>query len=379
MMPRNRWSGGRRGFVLVTMAVAAVVIFGVVGLAIDLGRVFIIKNETQVFCDAAAVGAASALDGTLTGINNAKSAVSSSTNAWNFGTTRVSSPVVKFAVLKTGPWVAAPITGSGYIYVSVAATVAVPLYFLPLATGQSTMNVISSATAGQIPITSLSRGVAPYTAVSTNGTGPKFGLVVGSSYDIQWPAYNDTRAGCGVNNPDKCFISSPCDGDIKASRSAVVANWGAKYSGYWGSTSNSDLAAEVMDVIQLAPVAVGTNIYPLLTSGNKASEASYLDQRASEDTNTSDNTSAGYLASANHNGRRLLPVTIVNPIDPSHTNVIGFGQFLLGANGPSSDYYVKTTNGNDGFCAIYVGPYNIGSVGPGTGGTTGASVTRLVE
>ena len=77
---------------------------------------------------------------------------------------------------------------------------------------------------------------------------------------------------------------------------------------------------------------------------------------------------------------RLLAVPIVDPVDTTHTNVIGFGQFLLYANGPgTSNYYTKTTNGNDPYCAIYVGPYNIGSTNPGAGGTTGASRVKLVQ
>ena len=56
--------GRERGFVLVTMAVAAIALIGVLGLAVDLGHMFISKNETQAYCDSAALAAALALDGT---------------------------------------------------------------------------------------------------------------------------------------------------------------------------------------------------------------------------------------------------------------------------------------------------------------------------
>jgi hypothetical protein len=220
--------------------------------------------------------------------------------------------------------------------------------------------------------------VAPFTAVSTNNTPPTFGLITGNSYDIHWPTYNGNRAGCKIDS-SKCFNSPPCPGETAASEAAVVANWGPQYHGYWGSNSGSTIGAEVMDAIQLAPVAVGTNLDPLLTAGNKQSEAGYLDQRASQDTDTVDNTVSSYLANSLHNGRRLLPLAIVDPVDPTHTNVIGFGVFLLLANGAPSDYYTKNGNGNSPYCALYAGPYNIGSVSPGTGGSTGASAVRLVE
>jgi hypothetical protein len=50
MMIRRNTSGSyrsarRRGFVLVTIALTAAGVFGVVGLAVDVGRMFIVKNE----------------------------------------------------------------------------------------------------------------------------------------------------------------------------------------------------------------------------------------------------------------------------------------------------------------------------------------------
>jgi hypothetical protein len=361
------------------MAATTVGVFGVAGLAMDIGRMFIVRNEVQIYCDAAAVAAAQVLDGTNAGIALAGSTVAASTNQWNFGTTSVSSPTVTFATAAAGPWVVNPNPATGYSYLRITATAQVPLYFLPLVTGQSTFAVISSAVAGQVSINSLSGGLAPYTAVSTQSTGPNFGLNAGNSYTIHWPTFNGNRAGCGVANPDLCFNSPPCSGDSATSLTAVVANWGSQYHGYWGSDSASVIAAEVMDAIQLAPVSVGTNIDPLLTPGDKQAEADYLDQRASQDTDTSKNTSAAYLASPSHNGRRLLPVAIVDPVDPTHTNVIGYGVFLLLANGSPSDYYKKNTNGNSPYCAIYVGSYNIGSSGAGVGSSTGASTVRLVQ
>jgi Flp pilus assembly protein TadG len=368
-----------RGFVLIAMALSAVALIAFLGLAVDMGRMFIAKNETQTYCDSAALAAALALDGTMTGITKAQSAVTNSSNTWNLDTTNVSNPTLTFATAIAGPWAASPNPATGYTYARVTATVPLKLYFLPIVVTQTTQNVASSATAAQIAVTSFPRGLSPYTAVSTNTTGPNFGLVVGNSYDIQWPQYNATKNGCGPSTPDKCFVSPPCTGDSAASKTAVVSNWGANTSGYWGSNSNSLIEQEILDVIQVQALDVGTNIKPVLSNGTKASEAGYLDERASRDTNTTDNTISAYLAST-HNGRRLLPTPIVDPLDPTHTNVVGYGQFLLLANGPGmTNYYTKTTNGNDPFCAIYAGSYNIGGTGPGAGGSTGASVVKLVQ
>ena len=46
---------GERGFSLMLMAVCLVVMLGALGLAIDLGRMFIYKNELQTFADASAL------------------------------------------------------------------------------------------------------------------------------------------------------------------------------------------------------------------------------------------------------------------------------------------------------------------------------------
>ena len=373
-----------RGTVLVMMTLAAIALFAALGLAVDVGRIFITKNELQQFCDSAALGAAQALNGDSTGIASAKSAVSSSTNTWNLGTANFSSPTVSFATASAGPWDPNPAAPAGYMYAKVTATVSLPLYFIPVVVSQTSQNLTGTAVAGQVPFTtpSFSTGLAPYTAVSTNTTGPNFGLTVGSSYDIQWPQYNSTRNGCSPGDPRKCFNSSPCSGDSIASQAAVVQNWGSSTSGYWGSSSNSAIEQEILDLVQLQAVDVGTNVMPLLSNGTKASEAGYLDERASQDINTSDNDLATYLASS-HNGRRLIPVPIVDPLDPAHTNVVGYGLFFLLANGPgTSNYYTRTTNGNDPFCALYAGTYTVGSINPGVNGgpaSSGAYRIKLVQ
>jgi hypothetical protein len=161
---------------------------------------------------------------------------------------------------------------------------------------------------------------------------------------------------------------------------AVVNNWASANSGYWGATSNSVIEQEIVNLTaQTTPVAIGDNIMPVLTNGQKQSQAGYLDERVNQDIEFTSNTvgtptTSGTYLGLDHNGRRLLPVPIVDPTDPTHTTVLGFGQFLLYSNGSGSDYYKKNTNGNDAFCAMYAGPYQIGSTSPGA---SGSSATRL--
>ncbi len=367
--PLARGGKGRRnGFVLITMAAAAIVLLGVVGMAVDLGRMFIAKNETQAYCDSAALAAALALDGTTIGIGNAQAAVANSANNWNLNTSKVTNPTVTFATSSSGPWVSNPSPATGYVYVSVSATVPLGLYFIPAVIGHATQNVTSAAIAGQIAITTFPQGLAPYSAVSASNTPPNFGLVVGNSYDIQWPA---TNAGG--------FVTTPCSGDSVASQQAVLNNWGSSTSGYWGSSSNSTIEQEILDAVQVEALSVGTNIVPVLTGGQKQSQAGYLDDRVNQDISTDyTNTVPGYMNNP-HNGRRLLPVPIVDPTSPTSTTVIGYGSFLLLTNGTPSDYYKEHTNGNSAFCAIYAGPFTVGGTGTGTGGSTGATYVKLMQ
>ena len=128
---------------------------------------------------------------------------------------------------------------------------------------------------------------------------------------------------------------------------------------------------------------LGDNIAPVLSNGNKAAEAVYLDERSGQDHETT-NVYTDYLASTVHNGRRLLPVPVVDPTSATSTTVIGYASFLLYSNGSNSDpttnYYRHQTNGNDPFCAIYAGPYTFGSNDPSAATTgTGAYRVKLVE
>ena len=386
--PEIPYTGNRkdRGFVLITMGFTVIALVGVLGVAVDIGRMFIAKNETQAFCDSAALAAALALDGTTVGIGAAQTALANSTNSWNLDTTAVANPTLVFATAIGGPWVANPNPAAGYIYAKVSTTVPLKLYLMPILVPKTTQDVIASATAGQIAITTFPEGLSPYTAVSTNHTGPNFGLTVGQVVDIQWPGMPNGVCDPTQNGyPNSCFIKPPCSGENPLSTLAMVRSWGSANSGYWGATSNSVIEQEIVNLnAQTTPVSVGDNIMPVLTNGQKQSQSQYLDERVNQDIELTQNTvgtptiSGTYLGLP-HNGRRLLPVPIVDPQDPTHTTVIGFGQFLLYTNGANSDYYKKAANGNDPFCAIYAGPYQVGSISPGAGGSTGATRVKLVQ
>lgn len=364
---------------LLTMAASAIALFGVLGVAVDIGRIFIGKSEVQAFSDSSALSAAMVLDGTSTGITAAQNAVANNANTWNMDTTKVSTYTVDFAQSSSGPWSTNPSPASGYIYVRVQATAPVGLYFIRVIVSQATQNVKSQSVAGQIAQTSLAQGLGPYTAVGPDPSDKtNFGLVPGNQYDIQWPAYNGNRNGCDNGNPQKCFVSPPCNDESKTSEQLVTQIWGASVNGYWGSNANSTINAEVLNVVQLQPVALGGDI--VMSSGNKNAQATALDTRVNEDGDITDNTISSYMSNTYHNGRRLLAVPVVTPITVggnAEGYVLGYASFFLLSNGNPSNYYASG-GGNDPFCALYVGPYVQAGAGSG-GGAAGYYKVKLVQ
>ncbi len=89
-------SSRQRGFVLIAMSVSMLLLLAVMGLAFDFGRVYIARNEAQVFTDAAAMTAALKLDGTSGGIERAREAATKVPMRWNLGTKEFAGVVVEF-------------------------------------------------------------------------------------------------------------------------------------------------------------------------------------------------------------------------------------------------------------------------------------------
>ena len=87
----------KKGFVLIAMSIALVLLLGVMGLAFDFGRIYVARNEAQVFTDAAAMMAASKLDGTDAGLDRARQAVARLPMRWNLGTKPFTGVVVEFS------------------------------------------------------------------------------------------------------------------------------------------------------------------------------------------------------------------------------------------------------------------------------------------
>jgi uncharacterized membrane protein len=89
-------SKNRRGFVMIAMSITMLLLLAVMGLAFDVGRIYIARNEAQVFTDSAAMTAASKLDGTQAGLDRAREAVARIPMRWNLGTQEFHGVTVEF-------------------------------------------------------------------------------------------------------------------------------------------------------------------------------------------------------------------------------------------------------------------------------------------
>src|SRR5438876_9831010 len=95
---------GQRGFTMLASAICGVMIFGMAGLAVDIGRMYITKNEAQSFADSAALFAALQLDGSTSGLTNADAAVASCPNKWNFATTAFTGTTIEYSADGSTGW-----------------------------------------------------------------------------------------------------------------------------------------------------------------------------------------------------------------------------------------------------------------------------------
>ena len=84
-------SRSETGFVLIATCIAMMILLAVAGLAVDIGRMYLIKSELQAFADAAALSEARVIDGSEAGNTRAREAATNLTQGpnamkWDMGT-----------------------------------------------------------------------------------------------------------------------------------------------------------------------------------------------------------------------------------------------------------------------------------------------------
>ena len=359
--------GKEEGFVLITTAVCLIAMIGIAGLAIDLGRTYIAKNESQTYADSAALAATLELDGTSAGLTRARTEVTSNPNKWNFKNGSFSGSEVTFSTSSSGPWESAPSNPRNYRYARVSTTVSVPLTFMRLFTADgggapvsflltsttaSTVRSVSGA--GQEPKTRFEQGLFPFSPYAHSTTGPHYGLTVGGLYTLRW------ASNFGLNQ-------NTCSGDNDAATVALASSGSSSERGYIEQNSANVIRKTIEEDYQSVTRQVGDTVD--MTGGAKQSQLDSLRDRINQDSNTTAATYDAYVSAGNGNGRRLV-AALINTGHPNYT-AVQVGAFFLRR---PSDYQ---NGANNPWCAEYVGAWVQGSNNRGAA-DSGAYVARLV-
>ncbi len=373
-----------QGFTLLVTAVSAFVLVGMLGLAADLGRVYIVKNESQAFADFASIAAARHLNGTSAGITAANTEVANSTNKWNFNTQSFTSGIrtVEYAIKTSssstcpvaGPWVASPSGNvSGYGCVRVTVSPAVSLMFLPVLGTGFTQTVKGQAVAGVVPQTFPLGGYMPFTpfahTVNCTSLSPNlpagcdstgnFGYSIGQEYGFLWPG-NASKGNSCVGDQVNWPLYDMSDQVSGSTR------------GYFTLQAASSISAAIQGELQMDPLQVGDQLN--MTNGQKQAEQNALVTRAGYDTDQTNYSanSSGTAPAYSGNGMRMvvMPVNSGPSSSPPFT-VLGFASFLLPMSYPNG--------GNKVWCAIYMGSTTDGGGGVSPFNVAGAYVVRLTQ
>ena len=347
----------RSGFVLVTAAISLTGLLGVIGLGTDIGRIYVARQELQVFVDEAALAAGFELDGSLDGILRARDAAKAgpgtgtATNRWAFGTQTVQNVVAQFGKAPQGPFEDSPSSGTDYRFVKVQVSASVNLYFLAFVPGiPATQSILVSAVAGQCQQNSLGDGLAPFSPDAHDLASPSFGFDAGQLYTLRW-------APPGQRNK----VSGNCPGDIGYDPS------GSSDRGYidvgQGSGSSGLRDAIVNNTYTLpTSLEVGATIDDV--NGEK-SVNSAMDERFHQDSDVL----APSFSQYHGNGRRLFTVAVNDGGTPA--KIVGFALFFL----RPSPCGTKNTSA---CCAEYVGSAVLGSTRQGAS-ASGLYAVQLVQ
>jgi hypothetical protein len=351
----------RRGFVLFAAAGSAVAILAILGLCLDLARLYIAKNELQSYSDAVSIAAANRLNGTAAGIADATTEAASNVNKWAFGNSAVPTVTVDFAVTLAGPYVASPNPAIAYRFARVQAEGAVPIYFLPIFSGIATSRPVSAtSTAGQSLEPSLGDGAFPFSPdahvpnpMPSDPSG-NFGLTKGQLYTLRWdPVGKGSKTGI-INRSGNKVVG--CEGDMTA-EGFIPGSDNNGQRGYidlkpdGGGGGAAFIRDAILGRIDVDPINVGDPI--VSANGAKQTEVDAILARLAQDTNTA--TATYYTGPAagvgleppgrtyydidppgqppasppRGNGRRIVTVPVN---DPTNDLIVGFAQFFLPLN-----------------------------------------------
>lgn len=364
---------GERGSITIMAAIFALLLLLMIGLTIDISRIYLVRQELQRAADAAALTGARELDGGPGGIDEA---VNQATNIIANdqglrGKTTVGIASVTFAVnLNDDP----------YMDAASAKAVAPTINYVKVTTNATTTTILFASSALGVSRSESKEAVAGK-SVELSGICDFYPAAVGLSNPS--PAAGTLMTlkfaqGTGttaiINDFDYIVLDVPCipgNGDtetamLAAGEPCACSNLGANIN--MTPSSNFGNGGSAAGDGMNTRFGVYANGY-----GNSLTASNY-----ESDTNVTENITYNQYLSSNPegNGRRLVIAPIIAPgTYPANTNgqILAWGKFFL-----KNRMYV--TNGNCannapcGYMTVeYVGQANIGATGTvacGSGLTT---------
>lgn len=395
------------------------VLLGMMGFALDLGRLYLIRGELNQAASAMALAAASQLNGTASATTAADAAAQatldnslSTANKYNFGSIIVGQPTASLTSNVPGPAYFATaqdaLTAYGQIsatsgadgssarHATVNLTAEAPLLFWGLlARGQSRKTTIAaSAAAGVSAPLCTACGIVPFAIadLSAGSDVVNFGYTVGTAYTF---GFNCTGAVGGsasafagttrisyviINksdpNPIAALFASDDDQLFRDSAQGLVPSTGSAYScstiggaeTLWPSASAFQACAVGTPIAAVQNAMCGLSTR--LTDSTPVACASVtnigtLASAYSQDTdviNDTDLTQTLDYTQYTGNNRRLITVAVVDSL--TTLNVLGFRQFLLIPTPGTSPLSNFPADGDGRFVGLYAGSQTYGAVAP---------------
>lgn len=274
----KRWQGNlnvrkERGVVAIMVALTMAVLIGIVGLALDLGKLYVAKTELQNSADACALAAARELTGANTNQLTLAEAAGMTTGELHdvlFQDEKVVISGVKFSTSLTGTYQSA-FTGTGATDMrfarceasraGIANWLIQVLNILPgISIGDQTVSASAVATLSPSQITSCaipvgicSSDVPPSTAVGTwlssvlgPGKGGKKGDTVDLTGNFMWIDYTPPAGGASelagqLTGPGVCNLPALGTQVGEAGVKSSLANdWNSRFGIYQGGVKEGD-------------------------------------------------------------------------------------------------------------------------------------------
>jgi len=328
-------------------------LLGVSGLAIDIGRMYSIKSETQSFVDAAALNGALKLAVTPGDFNAATTAAASTNKKWSFGNNTFTNVTTTFGTSPTDVFTSTPPAAGNvaadYTLIRVKAQVNVPMYLMGAAIGRPTSSISARAMAGLQPLTAVHGGEFPLSPWSRKNANPEdpndpFGFRAGQQYTLRWKPPGN-QSSCGTDQ-----------GNVGTNQD---------FRGYCCTGGSS--AVGVTDILSgggTVPVNVGDAFPPLIAQGQM--NTINIDGFVNADSDTTSPNYNAYKSSGHGNNKRIVIVAV----NDNMQTVVGFAAFFLLR---ASDY-----NGPN-WCGEYIGSFVQGSPMILPGGGSGVYRLQLFE